>query len=179
MTFPPPVFVGYFPIKPIEPPDNLDLPGVRLVCSVSHCIVDVPNDWIQQWKHNDLGFYDTPAAAEDVGRSDSGSYELFAYRVFPIQIDGSSVHDFEVPVAPTEDLTSFSLIGFDITTRYAGNFFECSPLSCNSGAKNFDTNQYCLLDSVESALEVAVKMGGGGYEPGPYHIVEVWRQREA
>ena len=54
---------------------------------------------------------------------------------------------------------------------------ECSPLSCNSGAKEFPVNRYCLIDTLEEALRIAEAIDkDGGYEPGPYGIMSVWEQ---
>ena len=172
-----PVFVGYFPFRPDPVPDGLHLPGVEVICSVSHCIAEVPGNWIDHWTHNDLGFYDTRSAAREVACADGGVFEIFGYRVFPVRISDSAVEHFDVPVAPAENLDGFVLLGIDLVTRSACSFFECSPLSCNGGAEEFRVNKYCLIEDLTYALDVGVRMEESNYEPGPYHLIEVWRAR--
>ena len=170
-----PILVGFFPYRPVGVPKGLHLTGVELICSVSHCIAEVPPDWIDHWTHNDLGFFDTQDAAKQV--AGDGNFEVFGYRVYPIRISGTAVEDFDVPVSPTENLTGFVRLGIDIVSRSVGPLFECSPLSCNAGANEFEVNGFCLIDDFVDAVDIAVRLEKGSYEPGPYHLVEVWRAR--
>jgi hypothetical protein len=170
-----PIFAGYFPIRPVPVPDGLHLPGVEIICSASHCIVEVPEDWIDVWKHNDLGFYDTKNGALKVAHADGGQFEVFGYRVFPVLVSQSAVEDYKVPVSPAEDLRGFVRLGIDVVTAITGFNVGCSPLSCNGGAQEYETNKFCLLDELPYALDVAAQMDALNYEPGPYNLVEVWR----
>ena len=82
-----------------------------------------------------------------------------------------------------EDMTPFELLGFDLVPRSYDNAFECSPLWCNRLAEKVTANRFCLLDTAEQAFALAPTLEVPGQplrgEPGPYHIVEVWRQRPA
>jgi hypothetical protein len=73
--------------------------------------------------------------------------------------------------------STFEKLGYDIVTRYAGNIFEHSPLSCNGLAEEIKVNRYCLIDGSEMAFEIAKQFEVKGAEPGPYYVVEVWRQK--
>ena len=73
------------------------------------------------------------------------------------------------------------LEGFDLVMFYARNAPECSPLSCNSMAKEIPTNKHCLMGTVEEA-KAALESGKlSEAEPGPYRIFAVysvdWRAR--
>ncbi len=82
---------------------------------------------------------------------------------------------------------SFINLGYDLVSREChtlvsptcGGQFGHSPLSCNHLAESVPTNRYCLLDTAEEAFALAPTLESSGCEPGPYHIVEVWRQRRA
>jgi len=77
-------------------------------------------------------------------------------------------------VSPT---ASFALMGYDLVCFTTGVAPECSPLSCNSGAKDYEVNRHCLLGSLEEALAVVRRVdANGGYEPGPYGIMSVWEE---
>lgn len=74
---------------------------------------------------------------------------------------------------------SFEALGCDVVSRSTGSFFECSPLSCNRLATDRPVNTYCLLDRLEDALGLARRCEPAGCEPGPYHVLRVWRERRA
>ena len=71
--------------------------------------------------------------------------------------------------------------------RTCGNLFECSPLNCNGCYDDVTVNRYCLLDDLETAVQLARHWSCGRYdanrtysgpaEPGPYFIIEVLRKR--
>ena len=63
-------------------------------------------------------------------------------------------------------------IGFDVVSASCGQF-ECSPLSCNGGAKQYSANTNCLFRTLHEALAAAAEFALGGWEPGPYRVVEV------
>lgn len=56
------------------------------------------------------------------------------------------------------------------------HFFECSPLSCNNMAKEFAVNRHCLVDDLDQAGSVAERFAVEEPEPGPYYVIEVWRE---
>lgn len=73
MTF---YFCGYFPKKATRP-DGYELPGVVDIASVSNCIAEGPEDWIESWAFNELGFFDDVDVAESlVPESDRAEYHL-------------------------------------------------------------------------------------------------------
>ena len=59
-------FCGYFPKKATPRPEGHNLPGVVDIASVSDCIAKGPENWIESWTFNDLGFFDDVDAAESV-----------------------------------------------------------------------------------------------------------------
>ena len=61
-----PILIGYFPKRTVKPPAWLEAAGVTEVCSVSTCVSDGPEGWIDQWRHNDMWVYDTPESAWSV-----------------------------------------------------------------------------------------------------------------
>ena len=88
MEIPSPVFIGYYPKRIALKKDLKAQNGeivikndiVEEICSVSDCISDgPPKGWINEWKHNDLGFFSSEIAALSVIPEDSRKkYELFA-----------------------------------------------------------------------------------------------------
>jgi hypothetical protein len=68
MRQPKPKCAGYFP-KVTKKVGNLSPEWkanerVKEICSVSNCISDGPDGWIGNWKHNDMGFFDTELLAQ-------------------------------------------------------------------------------------------------------------------
>ncbi len=174
-----PTLIGYFPKLTMKRPDWLKSVGVEEVCSVSTCVSGAPDGWIDQWRHNEMWVYDTPELAwsvvPEIGR---GVFDLYAYQMFPVQFAKGQQQPFEIPslqVAPLP--SSFERLGFDIVSRSHGNTFECSPLSCNHMAEHIAVSRHCLVDDVDVAFRLAAKFEAGSCEPGPYYVVEVWRQR--
>ena len=56
--------IGYFPRETGIPADCPGgSPNVTEVCSVSNCLNPAPEDWVEHWRHNELGFYNTPSDA--------------------------------------------------------------------------------------------------------------------
>ncbi len=66
----------------------------------------------------------------------------------------------------------------ELVSNSTGNSFECSGLSCNHGAENESVNEYCLVETESEAIRLAKKFSddSNDYEPGPYYVVEVWRE---
>ena len=159
-------------------PDWLKAAGVNEVCSVSTCVSGAPDGWIDQWRHNEMWAYDTPELAWSVVPEAARSeFDLYAYLMFPVQFDEGQ-QPFEIPpltVAPLP--SSFERLGIDVVSRSCGSSFECSPLSCNHMAEHVAVSRYCLVDEPDVAFGLAADFEAGGCEPGPYYVVEVWRQR--
>lgn len=204
MHIPTPIFVGYFPKITAQRKDLKTEKGeiwlkneiLEEICSVSDCISKGPEGWIDKWKHNDLGFYDTEESALSVIPDNQEKYDLFGYKLYPIQFNEGKVVDYKIKSSAIEILGSYKFIGFDIVSKSGGDsFFECSPLSCNSGYEIYPVNQFCLIQDFEAALQCCRKISediAGAetvkrpdgmveyhrkWEPGPYYLFEVFRKK--
>lgn len=182
-TLPEPFFAGFMPKKVVKKPDWLKTSVVQEICSISGCISEAPPDWINHWKHNDLGLYDTTEAAQAViPAGEAADYEIFAFRVFPVRFDANGMTPDEELIAkvgqPETKLEGWTVLGYDLAGRSTGYGFECSPLSCNHCAENCRVNEHCLLDDLDSAVQKGIEFGNpeSGVEPGPYYLVEVYRK---
>jgi hypothetical protein len=170
--------VGFFPKRRVPVPDWLEAPSVLEICSVSHCIAAGPEDWIGQWLHNEDGFYDSEALAKQVAAG--GDFDLYAYRLAPVRCNNATLEPFTVAKRDLALPADYVCLGWDVVTRSTTDFFECSPLSCNSGAAEYPVNEYCLLASHDVALEVMQSIcAGGKSEPGPYYLFQVYRKESA
>lgn len=178
MVLPDPVGVGFFPKRTQPRPERLKAGVVQEICSVSECISTGPPDWIQKWRHNDLGFYDNEPLAEQVVGPDREGFEMYAYKIYPLQFDDGRVEPWNVPVQLDLDLTEFESLGFDLVSRSTADTFECSALSCNSGADEFPVNRFCLMDDPAAAYDACAAVSEGKYEPGPYYLLQVYRRRQ-
>lgn len=130
---------GFF-AKHIEPrPEFLHAPGVREICSVSRCISSGPENWIDHWLHNDLGWFNRMAdALRTIPPAQELRYRLFAYRIFPEVFTVGGCVPFTAPdnVRPEPIPAEFRSLGFDSVSKSMETVlgFECSPLSCNGMA---------------------------------------------
>jgi len=180
MKIPEPIFVGFFPKARPARPDAFKPAHVVEICSVSNCINAAPEGWVDLWRHNELGFYDTEDLTLEVACSSPGDFEVFAYRLFPLVFDNGRQLAFKVPVSPLQPEAGFKLIGHDVVSRSSSPFFECSPLSCNYAAEEFAVNSWCLIENIEDAEGACRKISAGNYEPGLYYLFEVLRnERDA
>jgi hypothetical protein len=202
MNNPSPIFVGYFPKITVQRNDLktdkgdiwLKNENVEEICSVSNCISKGPDGWIDKWKHNDLGFYDTEESALSVIQDAQEKYDLYAYTLYPTKLIEGKTFDFKVNSSAKECLNSYKFIGYDVVSKSVADFFECSVLSCNNGCKIFPVNQFCLIQDFEDALTCCRKISEdtagaetvkrpdgileyhGKWEPGPYYLFEVFRK---
>lgn len=180
MTLPEPVFIGFFPkiTKPL--PEWLGNNSIEEICSVSNCISDGPQNWINQWKHNELGFYNSEEIAREVITEDAHKFDIYAYNLFPLycfddEVESICIQSIEGNLPP-----DYEFLGYDIVTKTVADFFECSPLSCNSGASKYPVNEFCLIADREAAYSVLREISeDGSYEPGPYYLFEMYRKRRA
>jgi hypothetical protein len=205
MNIPSPIFVGYFPKITAKKSDLKTEKGdiwlknetVEEICSVSDCISEGPEEWIDKWKHNDLGFYDTEEAALSVIPENSlEKFELFGYKLYPVEFNQGKIVKHAIKSKAVENLSLYVFIGFDIVSRSGPNFFECSPLSCNSGCEIFAVNRFCLIQDFEEALQCCRKISeeiagvesvkrpdgifeyDGKWEPGPYYLFQIFRKKK-
>jgi hypothetical protein len=140
-----------------------------------------PDGWINRWAHNEMWAFDDERTAWGVvpGGPTSAGYRMFAYRLFPVLFDEGDQQPFVIPSLHVQPLPAgYSRVGYDVVSRSCGATFGCSPLSCNHAAELVPVNEHCLLDDPAEAFRLASLFSKAeeGYEPGPYHVVEVWRR---
>lgn len=169
--------IGYFPKKIVRLPDWLPQ-HVVAIRSASQCLSKGPDNWIEYWMHNEFGLYSTMAAAiAIIPEPDRSQFELHAYRMLPSVFDHGERLPFELLRIDVEPLTQeFESLGFDAVAISCSNFFECSPLSCNNLTEEIETNEHCLLPTIDAAVEAAERFSREEPEPGPYYVVEVLRR---
>jgi len=171
----PPVmnFLG-FCLRDTRPPKGWSgPPHVTSVCSVSECVNSAPDGWFQEWRHNEFGFFDTPALALSVAET-PGHFQLFSFRVLCIvfsQSGSAPLGPANFPADPC--IPGSTVLGFDVVSRSTGDFFECSPLSCNGKACEIPVNEFCLIATLDAAVGIAQRFAAEEPEPGPYLVVEV------
>ena len=172
-----PTLLGYFPKRIQKRPEWLHAPAVREVASVSLCISTGPKNWIDLWRHNDWGFYDScDVAWEAVPPGDHGAFELFAFELYPTRFADGQWQKLQITgVAPSPMNESFATLGYDVVSKSVSDFFECSPLSCNRMAAEVHVNSYCLVDTLDVARQLAETFESQGCEPGPYYVIRVLR----
>jgi hypothetical protein len=171
---------GYLAKKVAKKPDYLVAPEVNDIYSVSGCISDMFDDYVDRWKHNGFWIFDSPEIIKSIAKENSidlAETMLFYYEVYEKEFDGSKWQpygpdpSFETNVViPAEK----RLEGFDIVTFYCRNLPEHSPLSCNYMAKEIPTNGHCLLASFFEAESLITNGTFNDSEPGPYRIFSVY-----
>ena len=151
------------------------------IYSVSNCVSPDFADYINYWKHNGYWFFDSPEIIQELAREqliDLRGTSLFYYEVY-----GLEFHEYEkqwTPFQPASFTTEVRepdtkiLEGYDVVTFSVGTNPECSPLSCNGLAAEVETNQYCLLTSLEQARDLLEQGRFKDSEPGPYRIFAVY-----
>lgn len=171
--------IGYFPKKTMRRPEWLEADQVEEVCSASECMSEGPPDWIKAWKHNDNWLFDSPEIAETLLPNGEHGFDMYAFSQYPIRVDhGEVVPEAIGPTSVLPLLENFELLGYDAVARTCGASFECSPLSCNNGAKDFPCNAHCLFDTLEEAIQAAKEFSHGPWEPGSYCVVAVCREKK-
>jgi hypothetical protein len=170
---------GYL-AKRIEVPKGFDVSSLRDICSVSGHVNKDFADYIRYWKHNRYWLFDSPEAITKLARETSASLEetqLFYYEVYEAEFDGEKWREFESAGSVSTNVVQpvdKALYGFDIVTFYGGNAPECSPLSCNSMAKEIPTNEHCLFRTFDEAYRMLSDGLFKNAEPGPYRIFAVY-----
>ena len=172
---------GYM-AKRVKSCEWLKTGGVVDIYSVSNCISEDFANYIDYWKHNGFWFFDSPEIIRQLAEEqsiDMSGTKLFYYEVYEFEFDGDKSR-----WKPLEPGTSFitqiveprtkQLEGYDVVTYSMGSSAECSPLSCNYLAKEVETNQHCLLVSLEKARQLLEQGIFRNTEPGPYRIFAVY-----
>lgn len=170
--------IGYNAKLIAQPEPWLECDAVEEILSVSECTSDSPIDHTSLWLCNSWFLYDSEQALEDaLSKSsipDGSVVRRFFYELHPTFLEeGQQFPAVKVPSSVAARQDGMTLRGFDVSCFSSGPP-DCSPLSCNAGAKEFAVNRYCLLDTLEQAFEAAKVIDRGGYEPGPYGVIAVW-----
>lgn len=177
MTLPKAIFVGFFPKITQQTPDWFSNKSVKEICSVSNCISSGPEGWIDQWRHNELGFYDSEALAYKVIGESPEEFDIYAYKFFPLRSADNKIETTALTSKTDDFPDDYEFLGYDIVSKSVADFFECSPLSCNDGAAEYEVNQFCLITNRDRAYRILLEIQEGSYEPGPYYLFEVYRKR--
>jgi hypothetical protein len=171
---------GYMAKRVSLKPDWLKATQVVDIFSVSSCISKDFADYIKYWKHNGHWLFDSPEIIQSVARQNSIGLEgttLFYYEVYEMGFDGKGWRPFEIENSFATNVippSRMQLEGFDVVTFSVRTSPECSPLSCNMVANEVDTNQHCLLTSLEKAERALNDGVFKNSEPGPYRIFSVY-----
>ncbi len=172
--------IGYMAKRIAACPDWLTAPHVVDVLSVSDCISKNFADYIPYWKHNGYWYFDTPKTILEVAREneiDLAGTRLFFYEAHELEFDDDECewqsfaleHSFVTNVMiPAKR----EVEGYDVCC-WGGAGPEHSPLSCNGLASQLDTNEHCLLKSVDDARALLNAGRFGNSEPGPFRIISV------
>lgn len=182
-----PVLIGYFPRRKAIPPGPQIPPQVVQLCNPGRCDGAAPANWVDAWRHNELGVYDSVSLAWSITpEQEREAFQVFAYRVFPSLVINGHAQALQLPKLKVAPLPrGWELLGFDPVTFHGllpeeegcMKTFGHSPLSpfCNGRCSDIPVNRFCLLDSAQDALMRSVEFSTGGGEPEPYVVVEVWR----
>ncbi len=202
-----PILVGYFPKRHTETPNEYPaLPNVTEIASVGHYIHEGPPNWVDQWRHNEMWFFDSEALARKViadaieievepdsqrdppwrvklTRERGRSYDFFAYKMFPCCFVDGRQEAYDLSGLKCEPLPAdYEPLGYDAVSRSGAAHLECSPLFCNGRAGDIEVNRFCRINEPERALALAQTFSGShgnGCEPGNYFVLEVWRKEHS
>lgn len=179
--------VGYMYKRVSTKPEWLKTNQVKDIYSVSGCVSEDFDDWINYWKHNGYWFFDDPSIIESIVSIDSASLDgmqLFFYKVYEKQwdIDEAAWINFK-PESSFEtnvlEPANPILVGYDVVSYFCQTSAECSPLSCNHLAQEVKVNEHCLLSSFNDAQSLVESGRLNNCEPGPYRIFEVYLVQNA
>ena len=174
--------IGYMAKHVVSRPNWLKVERVSDIYSVSNCLSDDFADYINYWQHNGYWLFDSPEIIQQITIDhslDLKNTRLFYYEVYELEYDENEAMWKPFIAEPSfttqviEPKTKH-LEGYDIVTFSAHTNPECSPLSCNALAAEVDTNQHCLLSSLEQAQQMLQEGKFKNTEPGPYRIFAVY-----
>lgn len=173
------IAVGYMFKKVASDPEWLGADGVIDIYSVSDCISKYFGEYINQWRHNEYWFFDSPKIMEEVADNLKISLAdtlLFYYEMHDQGFDSDAGQwvDLAVKQSEVEIPQNKVLQGFDVVTYTFDTSPECSPLSCNALAKEIEVNAHCLLDTFDIAKNALESGLFKNSEPGPYRIFAVY-----
>ena len=150
------------------------------IYSVSGHVSDDFADYISFWKHNGYWLFDSPELIRAVAaesKADLKETQLFYYEVYEYEFDGEQWKMFAPETSfktEVEVPSQKKLEGFDVVTFSCHAAPECSPLSCNTLAKEIRTNSHCLVESFDEAKRHLESGVFNDSEPGPYRIFAVY-----
>ena len=171
---------GYMAKRVATRPDWIAAKHVSAIYSVSHCMSADFSDYVNYWKHNGYWLFDSPRIIQklaDEHTIDLIGAKLFYYEAYDREFDQGRWEAFQPePSFKTEVIvpTQKTLEGYDVVTFSVRTSAECSPLSCNGLADEIETNQHCLLASLERAQQLLEDGKFKNSEPGPYRILAVY-----
>jgi hypothetical protein len=197
--------IGYFPRRQTGMPKGYRAPpNVTEIASVGHYSSDGPTNWVDQWRHNEMWFFDSEALARKViadaiqieveadrqrdppwrvklSREVGVTYDFYAYKMFPCWFVDGRQEAYDLSGLNCEPLPAdYERLGYDAVSREGVANLECSPLFCNGRAADIPVNCFCLIDEPERVLALAQMFSGShgnGCEPGDYFVLEVWRKK--
>ena len=161
-------------------PASLKAKNVVDIYSVSNCVNDDFDDYIQFWEHNDYWFFNSPADLLQVAKTaelNLSIMSLFYYEIHSEQWDGETWKVFATQNSASTNVLKpkkTHLEGFDVVTFGQQTNPGCSLLSCNSMAEELPTNSHCLFSTFEQAHEALTSNAFKDCEPGPYRIFAVY-----
>ncbi|MCP4121603.1 MAG: hypothetical protein GY751_07600 [Bacteroidetes bacterium] len=173
--------VGYMYKEVCKKPEWLKTESVKDVYSVSGCVSEDFDDWVNEWKHNGYWLFDSPKAMEAIAKEkdiDLSKMKLFFYKASEQQWDEDDQEweSYQPEESFKTEVTTpnkSKLEGYDVVSFYANTSCECSPLSCNHLAESIKVNEHCLLKTYEEAIDLINSGELKDCEPGPYRIFEV------
>lgn len=173
---------GYMARRVSTRPEWLTAERVVDIRSVSACVSPNFADYVPSWKHNGYWLFDSPGVIEQLAREhdvDLRETALFYYEVHDREFDavaGAWTSFGPEPSFPTRVVAPRQklLAGYDVVSFSLGTSAECSPLSCNGLAAEVETNEHCLVASLEQAQELLGRGAFANAEPGPYRVFAVY-----
>lgn len=174
-----PVLAGYMPKRTMRGEEWMKDVPFHEVCSVSNCMSKAPEGWLDPWLHNELWFFDTAKLAQSVVPPEElPRHDLYAFKLFPVIFKDGTAKPPSLPEVKVEPLGEmFEFLGHDALSSNENVIGGCSPLSCNYMWQQAVVNQWCLVDDLEAAVDLARRFSIEKPEPGDYWVVEVWRHR--
>ena len=183
-------FIGYFPKRRasrsgwVSPfPDHPDAPfpappPVEEICSVSHCIAAGPTTGPDTQTTNPFGGYRSPDEAWHAVLVERPRFCLYAYWLLPVLLRDGKEERLAIDSLDVEPLPEgYDCLGYDAVELTHGQCLGCSPLSCNGQTEAAVINRFCLVNSEPEGIELARLFSIEKPEPGPYAVIEVWRER--
>jgi hypothetical protein len=172
---------GYMAKRVAPWPESMAPGRVVDIYSLSGCISATFCDYIKYWKHNGFWMFDSPEIIREL--ADENSIDLTGMRFFYYEVHELEFSDARqwVPLQPDESFQTQVVVpqtktleGYDVVTFSVGSSPECSPLSCNWLSSEIETNQHCLLTSLQEAQQLLEAGRFEHSEPGPYRIFAVY-----